>query len=751
MSLFELQFNPGVDKQTTPVGAINRWINSDNVRFRYGLPEKVGGWQSLLTDTICGVARQQHAFVDLQGNRYVAIGTDKFLLIYFEGQLHDITPFKSNNAGALTTFTINSIVTNNSNKNATFTTTTNHGLSVGDMLTLTSVTAATNSSTTAAGYDGFLYQVQSVPTPTTFILTLTQQETNAGAVIPGSASGTVNPYDIVGPANQTYGYGFGVGNFGGTVSSALLNDLDGALAANTAGNNGSATQIRLTSTTGFPASGTIAVGNELITYASIAVNELVGITRGAFGTATTGTSNGQVHNDGAIVTNATDFSGWGEAVEASTVTLEPGLWSLSNFGQVLVATIANGKTFTWNAGISARLSTHASTTTSGFETAIATGVGNPTASRLTLISPTTRHLIHFGTETDIGDTSTQDNMFIRFSDQEGINRYTIEATNTAGSQRLQDGTKIIGSIVAKENILVWTDNALYTMKFVGAPFTFGFEQVGTNCGLIGKNAAIEIDGVAYWMGSNGFFSFDGTVNTLPCSVEDYVYDDVDTTKGQQVNAGINNLFTEVTWWYPTAGSDFNNRYVVYNYGQTNQQVPMGNWYTGTNTNSIRTTWMDTSVYPQPYATAFNSSKTGTFPVIGGETGLGQSVFFEHETGTDQVNPDGSTTALTSFVESFDFALQTDQGIGEYFLSMGRFLPNFKNLIGNAVINVSVTPYPAQANTDSSFSPFTIDSATTFVSTRARGRYAAIKIENTGTGQSWRFGTFQADLKPDGRR
>ena len=138
----------------------------------------------------------------------------------------------------------------------------------------------------------------------------------------------------------------------------------------------------------------------------------------------------------------------------------------------------------------------------------------------------------------------------------------------------------MGALVAKENILVWTDNALYAMKFVGAPFTFGFEQVGTNCGFIGKNAAIEIDGVAYWMGNNGFFSFDGTVNTLPCSVEDYVYDDIDTTKGQQVCAGINNLFTEVIWWYPTANSTFNDRYVVYNYGQDNANLPMGNWYTG---------------------------------------------------------------------------------------------------------------------------------------------------------------------------
>ena len=340
-------------------------------------------------------------------------------------------------------------------------------------------------------------------------------------------------------------------------------------------------------------------------------------------------------------------------------------------------------------------------------------------------------------------------MFIRFSEDENINAYVPEATNTAGTQRIQDGTKIVGALVAKENILVWTDNALYTMKFVGAPFTFGFEQVGTNCGLIGKNAAIEIDGVAYWMGNNGFFSFDGTVNTLPCSVEDYVYDDVDTTKGQQVNAGINNLFTEVTWWYPTSGSEFNNRYVVFNYGQNNAQLPMGNWYTGTNTNSIRTTWIDSLVYPRPYATAFNSSNTGTFPVVQGQTGLGQSVLFEHESGTDQVNPDGSVTALTSFIQSFSFSLQKDQS--EVFLAMRRFLPNFKVLTGNNQITLSIKDFPSEDDIETALSPFTITSDTLKVDTRARGRYANIKIENTGVGESWRFGTFQVDLQPDGRR
>jgi hypothetical protein len=733
MALTQIKFAPGVDKQDTSVGAIGRWTDSDNVRWRYGLPEKVGGWQSLLTDSMVGVARKQHAFVDTEGNRYIAIGTDKFLLIYFEGQLFDITPLSTTISAA--TFTFNGTTT------ITITTSAAHNLEDGDIVLFDNVTLPGGTGLNASDFEDKLFQVITTPTANTFTITFT----SSGSAASGG-SVDIKPYERVGPAAQTYGYGFGISQYGGTVQGAQTTTLNGALLADTAGTGGSGTAVTVVSTTGFPAAGTIAIANELITYTSKNATQFLGITRGAKGTATTGTSNGQAHSTAETVTDATEFSGWGDAVDAGTITLEPGLWSLSNFGQVLIATIANGKTFTWNAGDAARLSVRASTTTTDFVT-----TGNPTATRSTLISPTTRHLIHFGTEVTIGSPTTQDDMFIRFSEQEDINDYSIQATNTAGSQRLQDGTKIMGALVAKENILIWTDNALYTMKFVGAPFTFGFEQVGTNCGLIGKNAAIEIDGVAYWMGSNGFFSFDGTVNTLPCSVEDFVYDDVDTTKGQQICAGINNLFTEVTWWYPTQGSDFNNRYVVYNYGVTNNPLPMGNWYTGTNTNSIRTTWIDSLVYPKPYATAYNSSGTGSFPAIIGETGLGSSVLFEHESGTDQVNPDGSVTTLTSFVQSYDFSLQTDQGAAEYFLAMRRFLPNFKILQGNANITISIADYPADPNTATTLSPFVVNSTTTKVDTRARGRYAAIKIENTGVSESWRFGTFQADLQPDGRR
>ena len=733
MALSEIKFAPGIDKQNTSVGAFGRWVDSDNTRFRYGLPEKVGGWASLLNETVVGVCRKMLDFVDTSGNRYVALGTDKFLLIYYEGQLFDITPFRTDNTGTIVTFTSSTLATNSiSNKTCTITTTTNHGLIAGDMIVLDAVTLPGGTGLSNADFEDKLFQVLTVPTPTTFTINSLNQAT---AVVATGGSMTVKPYASVGPAIQTYGYGFGVGQYGGTVAGASVTTIN-----NGGPFNAAATSVILTDSAAFPATGTLLIGNELMTYTTntVGTDTISGITRGRFGTTDV------THADGATVTNATNFTGWGSAVLASTTTLEPGLWSLDNYGDVLVATIANGKTFTWDSSIAARLSTRASQTTAGFET-----TNNPVASRLTLISPTTRHLIHFGTCTTLNDEDTQDNMFIRFSTIEGINEYEIKATNTAGSFRLQDGTKIVGAVNAKETILVWTDNALYTMKFVGAPFTFAFEQVGTNCGLIGKNAAVEIDGIAYWMSNSGFFAFDGTVKTLPCSVEDYIFNDINTTKGQQISAGLNNLYTEVTWWYPTQNSTYVDRSVVYNYTNEIGQLALGTWYTNTSSTSMRTSWIDSLIYPKPHATKFNSASTGTFPTVIGETGLGQTVLFEHETGTDQINPDGSITTLTSFVQSFDFSLQKDQS--ETFLSMRRFLPDFKVLTGTNQITIGITNWPSQTVTNSTYSPFTINSSTEFVSTRARGRYGSIKIENINSGENWRFGTFQIDVQPDGRR
>ena len=738
MALIDFTIKPGIDKQDTEVGAENRWVDSDNSRFRYGLPEKVGGWSSLISDSIVGVSRKLHAFVDLNGNRYVAIGTDKFLLLYFEGQLFDITPIKTPLASSTIATVQNSAV-------CTITTGSAHNLEPGDIILLISVTLPNSTGYNASDFDDKLFQVTSVTSPTVFTIT---QSSKAGGTVSTGGSMSVIPYEKIGPADQSYGYGFGISQWDGSVPGAATSTLNGALSANSSGTGGSGTNVTLAATTNFTAAGRILVESELISYGAISSPNLTGITRNVNGTTNAS------HSTGTAVVDATNYSDWGEAVLASEVTLEPGLWSLDNFGQVLVATIANGKTFTWNAGAASPTTVRASTGTSGFSTA-----SNPTATRLTLISPTTRHLCHFGTETTIGNTATQDDMFIRFSDQENINEYTATAINSAGDFRLQDGTKIVGAIKAKETILVWTDNALYTMKFIGAPFTFGFEQVGTNCGLIGKNAVVEIDGNAFWMSANGLFLFDGTVKSLPCTVEDFVYDNLDTTKGQQVAAGINNLFTEVVWYYPTTGSNYNNAYVVFNYGETGRNTPGGVWYTGT---EARTSWIDAVVYPQPYATKFNSTSNGTFPAVVGQDGLGQTQFFEHEVGTDQINQDGSTTTITSFIKSFDFDLQAKQKdaqgkssgptiAGESFLALRRFVPDFKTLTGNAVVTLAIKRYPQQSDTVSSLSPFTITSSTEKKDTRARGRYLNVKIENTSSGEEWRFGTFKIDIQPDGRR
>ena len=721
MALVTLDFLPGIDKQDTTKGAERRFIDSNNVRFRYGLPEKVGGWSSLLPDKIVGVVRAQHPFTDLDGNRYVALGTDKFLLLYFEGQLFDITPIKSS-------LTSSTMATTDESASVTITTSSAHGANAGDIVQLDSVTLPSGTGLSASNFEDVKFQIITVPSTTTFTITSTAAAT---ASISTGGSMTCKFYEPVGPREQTYGYGWGVGNWGGTIDSAAATTVNEALDA-------SETTITLTSAASFPTAGTILVDSELITYTGKSTNDLTGCTRGALGTTAA------THSNGATATNATDFGGWGVAVKADQVDLEPGLWSLDNFGQVLVATVANGKTFTWNAGATTPTANRASTSTSSFSTS-----NNPTASRATLISPTTRHLIHFGTETTIGTASTQDDMFIRFADQEDINTFIPSAVNAAGTQRLQDGTKIVGAIKAKETILIWTDTALYTMKFIGAPFTFGFEQVGTNCGLIGKNAAVEIDGVAYWMSNNGFFLFDGTVKSLPCSVEDFVYDDIDLTKGQQITAGVNNLFTEIIWWYPTSGQSFNNRLVAYNYLESiGSQVPGGIWYTST---EGRTSWMDAKIYPKPYATSYSSSDTGTFPTIQGVTGLGATIYFEHEVGNNQINTDGSSTAISSFVKSYDFDLEGQGGEGDRFLSVRRFVPDFKALQGTAKVTLAVKRFPAQEDTSTSLSPFSITSATTKKDTRARGRYVNIKIENDDIDQSWRFGTFSLDVQPDGGR
>jgi len=642
MALTNVRIAPGFNKADTPSGSEGQWIDGDFVRFRYGQPEKIGGYTAIGQETISGPTRAQHTWTDLEGKRYAALGTSKALYIYYEDKFYDITPLATAITGATFSSTQNS--------NVVTVTKASHSLDVGEYITFTSVSLPGGGATgfTVANFQDFTYEILTVPTTSTFTIQMKSNETGTGMSTAGVA--TINPYEEIGPTIQTYGYGWGTSTWG-----------------------------RLT---------------------------------------------------------------WGSGSTTSSVVLDPGTWSLDNFGQQLIATVKDGKTFVWNPGVSNPLDVRAAVMSNA-----------PTATRLTLVSDRDRHLVHFGTETTIGDPNTQDPMFIRFSDQENYSVYQPTSVNTAGTFRLDTGNKIVAAVSGKDYNLILTDQAAYTMQFVGPPFTFSIRQVGSNCGCIGQHAVVYSDGRVYWMGSGGgFFVFDGTVKLLPSLVEDFVF----TTTGSNVGinyssneiiyASHNSLFNEIVWFYPAgtpAGSPAtqNNRAVVYNYVENT-------WSTMT---LARSSYADASTYAVPYATEYTSTNTPTISNLSGATNtFGSSLYYAHEVGNNEVALNGTTTAIPAYIQSGDFDLPTD-GDGEYLLRVSRFLPDFKNLQGNAVVTIFLKNFPVDAGTSSKLGPFTINSTTQKINTRARGRLANIKIQNTAVNETWRFGTFRADVNQDGRR
>jgi hypothetical protein len=716
MPLTKVEIAPGFNKQVTETGAEGQWTDGDFVRFRYGLPEKIGGWEQLVSTSLVGAAREQFVWADLDGRRYAAIGTNKLLIIYYEGSFYDITPLGTSLTGC-TFDTVNTSTTVTVNKAA-------HALQPGDLFTFTSVTPPVGAGYLASDFETNTFQVVTVPGSDTFTITMASA---AGTTVSGSGSATVNPYVKVGDLGSTYGFGFGTGLWGG--GQQLFGTLDGALLDDTAGTGGVGTSITLASTTGFPTSGTIKVGAEFIYYTGISSNDLTGITRDVAGTRS-------AHSSGSGVEY---FTGWGEASLTSTISLDPASWSLDNFGEKLIATIKNGKTFEWNP---------IKSNPSALTTRATVVSGAPTASVMSLVSDRDRHLLMLGTETTIGSPETQDKMFIRFSDQENINDYAPTSVNTAGTFRIDAGSKIVGAVKGKDYNLVITDNAAYVIQFVGPPFTFSIRQVGSNCGAIGQHSIKYVNGVVYWMGeSGGFFAYDGTVKTLPCLVEDFVFTNkgdnlgINYQNGESVYVGLNHLYEELTWFYPKSGSDFNDRCVTYNYQN-------GTWTTGS---LARTTWTDASLYDVPYATEFTSTGTPTFPTVQGVTNInGSTLYYAHEVGTNQVDTDGNKTAIEAFIQSGDF----DLGIGgdsQVFMSMRRFVPDFKLIEGNAQVTIQLRDYPNNTQSSSPLGPFTVTSTTDKVDTRARARFASLKIANTSTDENWRFGTFRADVQPDGMR
>ncbi len=614
MPLTQLNFQPGLDTENTPTGAEGRWIDGDKIRFRKGLPEKIGGWTKFSSEYYVGVGRALEQWFSLDGSRYEALGTDRKIYVYQSGDNQDITPIRSTEAlvNAISTVSSSNIIT---------ITDVGHGALQGDFVTLSSVSTDVGG-IPAATLDAE-YEILSIANANAY--TIESSATATSSVGP-TANCTVNYQLNIGPSIQTFGYGWGASTWGAST--------------------------------------------------------------------------------------------WNTPRSTTSVILDARLWSINNWGEDLIITQKDGKTYEWD-------------TSAGMTDNRATVIANaPTTSTLSLISTETRHVVCMGTETAIANTATQDKMFIRWSDQENYNEWTPNVTNSAGSQRIAGGSEIRCARPAKGTILVWTDTAMQSMSFIGPPFIFGFRQLGNDCGAVGLNSAIVIDDVAYWMSDGQFFRYAGSVQEIPCPILNHVFDNINKVQYAQVYAAQNSNFSEVIWYYCSASASQNDRYVIYNYLENS-------WYFGT---MDRSTYQDNGVELNPLATEYlSTSNASTISTINGLT-QGRSLIYAQESG---VNADGA--ALPAYIQSGD----GDIADGETFSFINKVIPDFQNQTGNAVITLSVKDYPNDTATVGE--TLTVNNTTRFVNTRIRGRQSNIKIQNNDIGDNWRFGTLRVNIKQDGKR
>ena len=615
MALLRLFLKPGIDKQNTEYGAEGGWVDGDYVRFRYGLPEKMGGWTEFGNTLVnfVGSASEIFTWNGLDGVPYAALGTNRKVYAFYGGTWADITPIRA--TGACTFTTTNGSTTVVVNDAA-------HGAVEGDFVTFSSLT----------------------------------------------------------------------GNPGGITNASLTNEFEIQEVLTT----GTYTIVSPTSATSSTTAGTATA-----TY-QINVGSDISFVDFGWGTGTWG------------------LSTWGTPRPASSgLSLLARVWQFDNFGENLILQQVDGGIYEW--APSSGLGTRA--------TAIS---GAPTKSKYALVSTPDRHLVCFGTESTLGDPTSQDPMFVRFSDQEDINDFVATATNTAGGQRLTDGNEIVSALRSRGQILIWTDTSIHGQQFLGPPYTFGFQQLGANCGIIAPHASADVNGVAYWMSKDAFFVFDGTVKKIPCTVQDYVFEDLNIAQATAVNVGINTQFNEVTWFYPSLSSDYVNRFVTYNYMENV-------WSVGT---MSRTAWTDIGTFDKPLATEYDPlDNEATLTTIYGLT-AGRSHLYNQEDGVD-----ANGVAIEAYIYSGYF----DIGDGDQMLLMQKFIPDFKRQVGELIVRLLLRPYPQASAVASSLDPYPITPTTQFVSTRARGRQIQLRIESDELGGWWRYGTLRVDVQPDGLR
>lgn len=621
MAYFKLTLTPGIDKQNTEYGAEGGWIDADNVRFRYGLPEKIGGWEEFttLTQYLVGMASEVFTWNNLVGIPYAMVGTDRKLYVLTGGIYYDITPIRETTSAGAVTFAA-------SNGSPILTVTdTSHGAIQGDFVTFSGAVSLGGNITAA----------------------ILNSEYEITSIV------TANSYTVTAPVNATAGDS---GNGGGSVVGAYQ----------------------------------ITIGSD-VNYFDF------GWGVGPWGGGTWGTPR----------------------APGTGIALYSRVWQFDNYGEDVVCQLVNGTPYYWELSL-------------GTSTRAVVLAGAPGKNTFALLSTPDRHLVCLGTETTLGDPTSQDPMFVRFSNQEDITSFVESATNTAGGQRLSDGSKILTGIRSRGQILILTDSSLHGMQYIGPPYTFGFQQLSANCGCIGPHAAIDVNGVAFWMGTDAFYVFDGTVKKLACTVQDYVFKDMNQVQGTKNFVGLNSQFNEVTWWYSSYTSDFIDRSVTYNYLENV-------WSIGT---MARTAWVNTGTYAKPIGTEYlETSTASTISTIYGLTD-GRTLVYNQETGA---NANGS--ALAANIKSGYF----DIGDGDDMIYMKRFIPDFKDQVGDLTVNLLLRAFPQATASPSSLDPYTITPTTEKVDTRARGRQISLKIESTAINTTWRFGTMRVDVQPDGLR
>jgi len=708
MPLTKLQFKPGINREITSYANEGGWFDCDKVRFYLGSPEKIGGWEKYSSSSYQGTARSLHNWSALDGSQFLGVGTHLKYYIEEGGSYNDVTPLRETTSAGDVTFSAtnaSSIIT---------VTDTNHGAIVGDFVTFSgAVSLGGNIGPAVLNKE---HQITSIVDANTYTINVSTFVANSSDTGNGGSS-VVGAYQVNTGLNVGVGGpGWGAGLFGGVTNNALTTTLNGNI-------NDSVTTLTLTSASSFPSSGTVLIGTELISYSGKSTNDLTGLTRGTSGTTAA------AHNSGDTVRLAVgntdsddDFTGWGIGAASSVAPQsELRIWTHDNFGEDLLINVRDGAIYYWDKtnGLSTR----------AVEISTIAGANNvPIVAKQVLVSDRDRHVLAFGCNPQ--GSTTQDNLLIRFSDQESFTDWEARSDNTAGDLRLGAGSTFVRAIETKREILVWTDRSLHSMQFIGDPFTFGIAQLSANISIISQNAVASTEDFVVWMGFDNFYIYGGRTMQLPCPVKDKVFLDLNFEQREKITSGVNAEFGEIWWFYPSAsGTGENDRYVVYNYLEKN-------WYYG---NLGRTAWIGRG--------------TNQFPIAAGEDADGDNYLYNHEVGYDD---DG--TAMTAFIESS----QMDIGDGDSFLLTRRLIPDL-NFLGSTTatpvvdFTLQTRTYPGanynQTDTGSVTRSATtpVEQWTNEVDMRLRGRSFALKVQSSGIGTAWKLGIPRVDLRPDGRR